>query len=174
MLTDSPTHDVPDDHGDSAPGAASRTFLVVVDDSEEMPIALHFACLRARNTGGRVALLHVMEPAEFQHWLGVGELMQQERRDAAEALMREYGQKAEEVSGVPPAVHIREGNRAEELFNLLGEDPSISIVVLAASAKGDGPGPIISFILGKGAGRLRTPFTIVPGTLSIEDVEHLA
>ncbi len=174
MLSDSPTFDAPENDDPDMSPAASRTFLVVVDDSEEMPVALHFACLRARNTGGRVALLHVMEPAEFQHWVGVGELMQQERRDAAESLMRGFSGEAEAVAGSPPTVHIREGNRAEELFNLLGEDRSISIVVLAASANGDGPGPIISFILGKGAGRLRTPFTIVPGTLSLEEVEQLA
>ena len=34
-----------------------RVFLVVVDDSEEMLVALRFACMRAKNTGGRVALL---------------------------------------------------------------------------------------------------------------------
>lgn len=151
-----------------------RTFLVVVDDSEEMNVALHFACLRARNTGGRVALLHVQEPAEFQHWLGVGELMQQERRDEAEALVRRLGADAEKISGSPPKTHIREGDRREELFALLAEDPSISVVVLGASTGGEGPGPIISYILGKGANRIRTPFTIVPGSLSIEEVSHLA
>ena len=46
-------------------GADQRLFLVVVDATEEMKVALRFACQRAKNTGGRVALFYVMEPADF-------------------------------------------------------------------------------------------------------------
>ena len=35
--------------------AHPRVFLVVVDDSEEMRVALRFAGQRAKHTGGRVA-----------------------------------------------------------------------------------------------------------------------
>ena len=63
-----------------------RLFLVVVDTSEEMNVALRFACQRAKNTGGRVALLYVMEPADFQHWMAVGDLMREEAREAGEEL----------------------------------------------------------------------------------------
>ena len=34
-----------------------RIFLVVVDDSPELKVALRYACLRARKSGGKVALL---------------------------------------------------------------------------------------------------------------------
>ena len=151
-----------------------RTFLVVVDDSEEMQVALHFACLRAKKTGGVVALLYVQEPAEFQHWLGVGELMQQERREEAEARLQELSAKANKLSGAVPILHVREGDRAEELLKLLDEDDSISVVVLGANTGGEGPGPLISHLLNKSADRMRTPVTIVPGRLSLEGIETLA
>lgn len=151
-----------------------RTFLVVVDDSEEMQVALHFACLRAKKTGGVVALLYVQEPAEFQHWVGVGELMQQERREEAEARLQELSAKANKLSGAVPILHVREGDRAEELLKLLDEDDTISIVVLGANPGGEGPGPIISHLVNKGADRMRTPVTIVPGRLSLAQVEELA
>lgn len=61
------------------------TFLCVVDDSPELSRALRFSCQRAKRVGGRVALVYVIQPAEFQHWLGVGELMQEEAREEAEA-----------------------------------------------------------------------------------------
>ena len=60
-----------------------RIFLVVVDDSEELNIALAYACLRARNSGGRVALLYVIEPSDFQHWIAVEDIMREERRSEA-------------------------------------------------------------------------------------------
>ena len=40
---------------------AHRLFLIVVDDSEELPAAILYACTRARQTGGRVALLYVYQ-----------------------------------------------------------------------------------------------------------------
>ena len=56
------------------PKKTGRTFLVVVDDTEEMRAALRYACRRARSTGGRVALLRIVEPTEFQHFASTGNL----------------------------------------------------------------------------------------------------
>lgn len=151
-----------------------RIFLVVVDDSEEMQVALRFACLRAKNSGGRVALLYVQEPAEFHHWLGIGERIQQDRREEAEALLQELSSQAQEISGSMPTLIVREGKRGEELLKVLDEDPTISIVVLAASTGNEGPGPIINYMLKQGGARLHVPFTIVPGSLSDSEVAKLA
>src|SRR5271157_2401134 len=51
-----------------------RKFLVVVDKTAEAPVALRFATRRAQHTGGRVTLLCVAEPGEFQQWRGVEEI----------------------------------------------------------------------------------------------------
>ncbi|MEQ8440681.1 MAG: universal stress protein [Alphaproteobacteria bacterium] len=150
-----------------------RVFLVLVDDSEEMRIALRFACLRAKHTGGRVALLYVQEPAEFHHWLGVGELMEQERREEAEARLQDLSSQAQEISGAIPILIVREGKRGEETLKLLDEDPNISIVVLAASTDAEGPGPVISYLMKQGGARLTVPITIVPGSLSDDEVDKL-
>ncbi len=71
------------DESGEKPGSVemNRTFLVVVDDSEELRVALHFASRRAKRTGGRVSLLYVQQPAEFQHWMAVGDLMREEARN---------------------------------------------------------------------------------------------
>ena len=59
----------------AATAKRDRVFLVVVDDSTERDLALKYACLRARNGGGRVALLRVIEPVGMVEWAGVGVLM---------------------------------------------------------------------------------------------------
>lgn len=161
------------DKGADKSADRQRVFLVLVDDSEEMIVALRFACLRAKNTGGRVALLYVQEPAEFHHWLGVGELIQHERREEAEARLQDLSSRAQEISGAMPILLVREGKRGEQLMAVLDEDPSISIVVLAASTDAEGPGPVITYLMKQGAARLPVPFTIVPGSLSEEQVEQL-
>lgn len=52
-----------------------RKFLVVLDDSRECLCAMRFAAMRAMKTGGGVAILSVIPPDEFNHWIGVGDLM---------------------------------------------------------------------------------------------------
>lgn len=148
-----------------------RVFLVVVDGSAEMRVALRFACLRAKNTGGRVALLRVIEPVDFQHWMGVGELMREEKREEAETLLSTLSEEVVELSEKIPAVYIREGAPRDELLELLSEEPGISVLVLAAGTGKEGPGPLISYLAGKGATRLKIPMTIVPGNLTAEQID---
>jgi len=147
-----------------------RIFLVVVDDSAEMKVALHFASRRAKQSCGRVALLHVQEPADFQHWVSVGEIMREENREAAEELLQKLSAEVADWSGRVPTYFLREGDRREELAKLLNEEPTISVVVLAANVSGGGPGPLISYMLDNSASQLHVPITIVPGSLSDEDI----
>lgn len=153
-----------------AEAEVDRIFLVVVDDSEEMRVALHFAARRAMHTGGRVALLYVQQPAEFQHWMAVGDLMREEAREEAESLMQKVSAEVKEWSGNYPVVHMREGDVREELEKILDEEESISVLVLAASTESAGPGPLISHLISKGGARFRVPITIVPGSLGDQEI----
>jgi nucleotide-binding universal stress UspA family protein len=99
--------------------APQRIFLVVVDESAEMPVALRYAALRARHTGGRVALLYVIEPSDLQHWMAVESLMREERREEAEQLLGKLSQQVLELAGSHPVVYIREGRRRDELRKML-------------------------------------------------------
>jgi nucleotide-binding universal stress UspA family protein len=153
--------------------AHPRVVLDVVDASEEMRVALRFAGQRARHTGGRVALFRAIEPVEFQHWMGVGELMREEARQEAEALMERMSEQVVEMTGAIPIIYLREGTTREELLTLIDEERSISVLVLGAAAKSDNPGPLISYLASKGAARLRIPITIVPGSLTDEEIDAL-
>ncbi|HEX6013163.1 MAG TPA: universal stress protein [Geminicoccaceae bacterium] len=150
-----------------------RVFLVVVDETEEMRNALRYACRRAQHTSGRVALLHVVEPAEFQHWLGVGRVMEEEARVEAEQRMQTLATEVFAQTGRMPVVHIREGKRSEELVALLQEDPSISLLVLATATGSSNPGPLVTFLMGHLGRRVRIPVTLVPGELSVEEIDAL-
>ena len=161
---------------DEPPTAAAheRTFLVVVDGSAEWRCALRFACRRAQRTGGHVALLHTIEPVTFQHWLAVAEKMRAEVRAEAEAHLSAVSEEVFALTGRYPIIHIREGTPAEQLIKLIEEEPTVSILVLAARRGGDGPGPLVSYLTGKGIAHLRVPVAIVPGTLSDADIDLLS
>ncbi len=148
-------------------------FLVVVDDSEEMHQALQFACGRAKAVGGKVALMYCIAPAEFEYWAGVGELMRHEAREAAEEKMTIHAEYAKGLTGEIPVLFVREGDTSDELLALIDEEPSISLLVLGADTQSETAGPLISFLMSRGASRCRVPITVVPGNLSDEQLDAL-
>lgn len=150
-----------------------RVFLVVVDDSPERDVALKYACLRAAKSGGRVALLRVLEPVEQSEWAGIGAMMAEERREEAEALLAGLAAQVREITGGLPILITREGNVADELLALLEEDPRISILVLATAPSAKGPGPLVTALTGRLAGRMSVPMTLVPGAMAEAELDRV-
>ena len=162
------------DKPESTPKSSGRVFLVIVDDSPELKVALRYACVRAKKTGGRVALLYVIDSADFQQWVGVGELMREEARLEAEQSLQKIATDVQKQSAAMPVLYVRDGARRDELLKLIDEEPTISILVLGAATGPRGPGPLVSALTSKFVGKLRVPVTIVPGNLSLEDVDSIA
>lgn len=159
----------------SAPASEEkRTFLCVVDESEELSQAIRFACRRSmRAEGGRVGLLYIVAPAEFQHWMAVGDLMREERRQKAEEMVQVVASIVQKLTGKMPEIYIREGDIHEELPKLIDEDEGIKVLVLGAAATGEGPGPLVSYLVSKLANKLRVPVVVVPGTLTDEQIDGI-
>jgi nucleotide-binding universal stress UspA family protein len=156
-------------------GASTRVFLVVVDETPEHRIAVRYAARRAAHTGGRVAMLYVIEPAELQHFQAIEELARSERWEAAEELLQALCDEISPLAGSMPSIYIREGRTRDELLQLINEEPAISILVLAAATGPEGPGPLITYLTtGRLTARLRIPITIVPGNLTTDQVDQLS
>ncbi len=153
--------------------APLRVYLVVVDESPEMRVALRYAAGRARHTNGRVALLYVIEPTGGQHWRALEALMRDEQREEAEALMSRLAEQVAAMTHSPPVVHLREGNRRDELLALLAEDPMITALVLGAGTGDAGPGPLVGALTGKMSARVRVPIIIIPGGLTEAEIDAL-
>ncbi|MBC7131839.1 MAG: universal stress protein [Roseovarius sp.] len=149
-----------------------RKFLVVLDDSRECLNAMRFAAMRAAHTGGGVAILSVIPPEEFNHWIGVGDLMRQEARERIEAHFEVFAKWMRDKQGIDPVLIIREGEPATEIIAHVQEDPEIGVLVLGAASGKKGPGPLVSQ-LSRNAGSLPVPITIVPGDLSKERLEAI-
>jgi len=137
--------------------------------------AARYAAHRARNTGGKVAVLAVIEPSSVEPWLGVGETMRREAMEEAEAALESLAEDIEGVTGERPELLVREGEAIQCIRKLIEEDESISILVLGAASQGDGPGPLVTS-LSRGRslfGERAIPVTVVPGDLSDETIEAL-
>ncbi len=152
----------------------TRKFLVVVDDSPESGRALHFAVRRAEHSGGRVTLLTVISPADFQHWLGVENIMREEAREEAEEMQARMIKEVQTYCDLTMETIIREGDKAEEIVNLIEEDEDMAILVLGASTDSAGPGPLVTMIANASSSSFPIPVTIVPGDLTDEEIDALA
>src|ERR1019366_7992749 len=102
------------------PGAP-RTFLVVVDESVEMPVALYYASRRAQRSGGRVALLRVVPQDENHALMSVQALIREEGRQEAEALLQRLAGTVTDETGITPVVYLREGSSRDELLALIDQ-----------------------------------------------------
>ncbi len=155
----------------------ARKFLLVVDDSEEVESALYYAASRILHSSGSLVMFYVVQPQEFQHWVGVRQVQLEEETNKARALFRLFRRKLHNVGfeNIPVEEVIREGNPPEALMQLIEEDEDIAILVLGASPDAKGPGPLVSLLAtGKVAGTFPIPITIVPGNLALEDILTLA
>jgi nucleotide-binding universal stress UspA family protein len=150
-----------------------RKFLVVLDDSRECLNAMRFAALRAAHTGAGVTILSVIPPEEFQHFMGVADLMRQEARERIEAHFEVFAKWMRDRQGVDPELVIREGEPVTEILALINESPEIGVLVLGAGTDKSGPGPIVTQ-MSKTSGNLPIPVTIVPGEMSKERLEAIS
>jgi len=149
-----------------------RKFLVVLDDSRECLNAMRFAAMRAAHSGGGVEVLAIIEPEEFNHWIGVGELMRDEARERIEVHFEVFAKWMRDKQNIDPELVIREGEPLTEIMAQIQDDKEIGVLVLGAGNDNKGPGPLVT-ALSRQSGSLPVPITIVPGDLSKERLEAI-
>lgn len=155
-----------------------RKFLLVIDNSDEVDAALFYAASRVAHSGGSIVMLYVIEPQDFQHWAGVRQIQLEEESATAKALFRLFGRKLKNEGFEDLALEevTSEGTKAEAIVAAIEADEDIAILVLGAAAdQSAGPGPLVaSLAAGTAAGKFPIPITIVPGELTLAEIQALA
>jgi nucleotide-binding universal stress UspA family protein len=147
-----------------------RYILVIADGSEEMEVALQYACARSKKTNRKIIIATFIEPLDVLTTKGVTEIMQNEAREEAESKLKQASEIVKESTGIMPVLQVREGEAITELIKLIEEEKNINVLVLAANVDEKGPGPIISSLVSKEYSRLRIPVMIVPGNFSKDHI----
>jgi len=150
-----------------------RTYLVVIDDSDEARVALRFAARRATKTDAKVEVLAVVEPQDFVQWGGVQAAMEEEQKLRIEGVVSGAIGEIMDEAGVKPSIVIRSGEPTKVVREYVGEREEVTALVLGA-APGGNPGPLVAHFTGTDAGKLPCPVMIIPGSLSDERLEQLS
>ena len=87
-----------------------------------------------------MALLRVIEPGDFQHWLAVEERMREEAREHAERLLQGLAAEISQRVHIMPELMVREGTAFDEVLAQINEDPQLRVLVLGAATGPEGPG----------------------------------
>lgn len=149
-----------------------RVYLVIMDETEEATVALHFAAQRAARTGGQVHLLAVVPRQQFVAFGGIQATIEEEARARAEALVTAAAGSMLSQNGAAPAIAVRQGDGAQVIRDYLAEHPEVSALVLGAAVNG-GPGPLVLHFTAV-AGQLPCPLYVIPGGMSDEELERLS
>ena len=148
-------------------------FLVIVDDSKELDVAIRFAAKRAQSTKGGVILLNVIEQFDPQQWQSIEDIILQGAREKAQEKLQKWSKVINDLTGVVPELMVKEGVISEKIIETLEEDNAVRFLVLAA-AEADQPGPLVSLLAGQKSGKLPVPIVIIPQGLSEEIIDDLA
>ena len=152
-----------------------RYILVIADKTEEMNIALEYACARSKKTGRKIIIATFIEPLDVLTTKGVTEIMKEEAREEAEKILKKAATFVKDRTGELPALSIREGETITELKKLIDEEKTINVLVLAASTDSNNknPGPIITSLVSNEITNLRVPIMIVPGNFSVDYIAQI-
>ncbi|APE28768.1 universal stress protein [Aurantiacibacter gangjinensis] len=149
-----------------------RVYLAIIDETEEAKVALRFAARRAAKTGGVVHLLALVPRQAFNAFGGVQATIEEEARDRAEVLANSAAGELMYESGKMPQIAVRVGDGKGVINEYLSEHPEVAALVLSAAPEG-APGPLVAHFSAN-AGSLQCPLFIVPGGLSVEEIDRLS
>lgn len=149
-----------------------RVYLVIIDETDEVHVALRFAARRAAKTGGVVHLLALVPKQAFNAFGGIQATIEEEARDRAEIFANGAAGELMSESGTMPQIAVRVGDGKAVIAEYLQEHPEVAALVLGAAPEG-GPGPLVSHF-SDNAGTLTCPLFIVPGGLTTEQIDKLS
>src|SRR5688500_20336375 len=111
----------------------ARTYLVVIDDSPEARVALHFAARRAAKTDGEIDVLAVVEPQDFVQWGGVQAAIEEEQRMRIEGIVASAVGEVMSAAGITPEIIVRAADPRAAVRSPYGTRHNVVAIVLRAA-----------------------------------------
>ncbi len=138
-------------------------FLACVDESHEFNAALNFACESASKQKMGLILLYIIEIANFRHWKGVENIMQEEQKSKAKELLDLHLSTIKPNYKLKIKTMVKRGDKVETLLKVLNNKRyKINNLILGLAMEGNETNKIINSLTGSFRKKLNLPITIVP------------
>ena len=115
-------------------------------------------------------MLAVVSPEEFQHFMGVADVMRAEAHEKIEAHFQVFKDRMEKRDGITPTLTIREGDQLEMIDRARPVRPGDRRPGARRRRRQGRPGPAGERADRTPDGELRVPITIVPGSMTKEEI----
>ena len=153
--------------------ANKATFLVCVSDQQESEIALRYACRRAKNRGAQLAILHVVEPADFEGLIPVGDVIRQEKEAEAQELLHRMADIATQEMQSRPILLLKDGQIGSAILQSCKENADINTVVLGLRHDSQRGPKLAAWLTSKMGEEMLVPLMLVPGNLTEAQIDML-
>ena len=155
----------------------TRKFMVIVDGTPECEVSLYFAARVASRTNGSLVLFYPIENTSLRRWVGINDVQSEIEETKAQSIFRLFRKRLKEMGfeDMSTETVALKGDPAVEIIRYIEQDEDIAVLVLGASGDSQGPGPLVEALgAGSWAGNFPIPIYIVPGTLTQDEIAHLA
>lgn len=147
--------------------------LVCVSDQQESEIALRYACRRAKGRNAQVAILHVVEPADFEGLIPVGDVIRQEKEEEAQSLLNRMADIAGQEMERKPMLILKDGQIGSAILQSVQENSDITMVVLGLRHDSQRGPKLASWLTSKMGDEMLVPLMLVPGNLTDAQINAL-
>ena len=149
------------------------TYLVCVDGRDECRVALRLACMKALARGGKVAMVHVIPPADFQTLGAIAERMREERQTEANILLDMLSNEAKTSYSITPESILLEGAAGDKIIEAATSREDTIMLVLGVATQNTNRGKLVSWLASQLGGKLLLPLLMVPGNLTDQQLSTL-
>jgi len=152
----------------------NRKYLVCVDGRDECKIALRLACMKAAKRGGKVSMLHIVPPADFQTLGAIADKMREERISDGKALLISLCAEAENNFELTPETILLEGSAGDKIVEAAMNNPDVIMIALGVAPQHHtGRGKLTAWLVGQLGGALLVPVLLVPNNLTDQQLATL-
>lgn len=149
-------------------------YLICVSNLKNCASALKYAALKAKKDGALIEILSVIDTVNKGYGLfSVDKIMDQEKRQDQEDSLNEISAYIKKLSNILPVINIKEGIISDEISKVLENDKSINLIILSSCEESSSKGKLISHIAELSAIKIFTPISIIPNSLSEEEIKKI-
>ncbi len=146
------------------------TYLICISNTDYSKVALDFAYKMAKRKKGKLLVLHITEPSEYQTFGVIANKIKQENERNAKKFLKEVTKNID----IDKTLLHKEGFIYEEIIKLVEENNEIDMLIVGAAAENHVRSKNLQPLVSQLGQKILIPIIMIPGSLTEEQIDLLA